>query len=300
MPATPAHHTHSLTIEVRAPFTWRHSLQFICGFPATRGEQEIDGDHLVKAWRFDRASVVTRIGAASADAGLHVELAGPQPLTAEAIAQATDRISFFLSTQDDLSDFAAVAARDRAFAPTAARMSGYHQVKFPSPLENVIWAILAQRNPMPVAREAKLRLMRHLNKPVSGFGATLLPFPSLEQLRSLTQADLNAVIRHERKAGYLAATLERWSDLDEDFLRHGDVEQVRKNLLDLPGIGPWSATFVLIRGLGRMEILPQDKEICRAAARVYGRPVNDADVARLAEPYAPSQGYWAHYLRAAH
>jgi len=73
---------------------------------------------------------------------------------------------------------------------------------------------------------------------------------------------------------------------------------VRDQLLGLPGIGPWSATFVLIRGLGRMEHAPPDKELLRAATRVYGHTGDEHELARLAAPYGPWQGYWAHYLRA--
>ena len=70
-------------------------------------------------------------------------------------------------------------------------------------------------------------------------------------------------------------------------------------LLSLPGIGPGSATFVLIRGLGRMDRLSDDAELLRAATSVYGHEVDADEAAVLASRYAPMPGYWAHYLRAA-
>ena len=54
----------------------------------------------------------------------------------------------------------------------------------------------------------------------------------------------------------------------------------------------------MIRGLGRMESVSADREMLRAAKRVYGHPVDEAELARLAEPYGTWAGYWAHYLRA--
>jgi DNA-3-methyladenine glycosylase II len=308
-----ATHESQLAITFCEPFEWAHSLRFISGFPPGQGEQVVDGTRLVKAWRLAGRTVVAQIqpaasaaaptststSAAGGGPALDVTLASPDPVTDEACRAAADRVSFYLSAGDDLRAFNETARHDPGFAPVAARLHGYHQVKFGSPLENVVWAILAQRNPMRVAREAKLRLMRHLNEPVSAFGHELLPFPSLDQLAALTEEDLAGLVGSERKAGYLAGTVQRLQDIDESFLRQGDVDEVRETLLTLPGIGPWSAVFVMIRGLGRTEVLPQEPELIRVASKAYGRPLTGPDLVPLAEPYAPYQGYWAHYLRAA-
>lgn len=298
-PSLRAAHESQLTITFREPFEWAHSLRFIGSFPPGQGEQVIDGDRLVKAWRLAGQTVVAQIGPASGGGpALDVTLASPEPVTDEARRAAADRVSFYLSADDDLGPFDETARRDPGFAPVAARLRGYHQVKFGSPAEQLVWAILVQRTPMRVAREAKLRLMRHLNEPVAAFGTESLPFPSLEQLAALPEAELAELAGSERKGTYLAGMVRGLLDIDESFLRHGDHEQVRQTLLTLPGIGPWSAVFVMIRGLGQTEVLPQEPELIRAAAKAYGRSLTAADLIPLAEPYAPYQGYWAHYLRA--
>jgi DNA-3-methyladenine glycosylase II len=295
-----ATHESELKIKVREPFEWAHSLRFISSFPAAQGEQVIDGARLVKAWRLAGQTVVAQIqAAAGGDAALDVTLASPDPVTDEVRQAAADRVGFYLSVDDDLRAFDETARQDPGFAPVAERLRGYHQVKFGSPVEQLIWAILVQRTPMRAAREAKLRLMQHLNQPVSAFGAELLPFPSLDQLAALPEEELAGVVGSERKGAYLAGTVRRLQDIDESFLRQGDSEQVRETLLTLPGIGPWSAVFVMIRGLGRTEVLPQEPELIRVASKAYGRPLTGPDLVPLAEPYAPYQGYWAHYLRAA-
>jgi len=287
-----------LKISVREPFDWSQSLRFIRDFPSTRDEQVVDDTGLVKAWRFADQTVVSRIQSADDGGALGVELASPAEITDAVSAAAVDRISFYLSADDDLREFDQTARRDPAFAPIAARLRGYHQVKFPSPVENVVWSILSQRNPMKVAREAKIRLMRRLNEPVEAFGSTLLPCPSIEQLATLSEAELAELVRNERKAKYLFGSVARLAEIDESFLRHADYREVSEALLTFPGIGPWSATFVLIRGLGRMEVLPRDGEILRAAQNAYGRSLSEEDLVILSAPYAPNQGYWAHYLRA--
>lgn len=287
-------HTARLHLPARQPFGWRHSLAFIAGFPATRGEQVIEGDHLVEAWRVAGCSVATRVGPEGD--GLSVEVASQHPVDAVLRETVADRIAFHLSLDDDLSPL--VQDADEHFAVVEQGLHGYHQVKFPSPVEHLVWAVLSQRTPLPVAREAKHRLAAAVNDPLTAFGHPLQPFPSLDELAELAEGELAELVRNQRKASFLHGMLPRLARAGEPFLREAPIEEVEQFLLSLPGIGPWSATFVLIRGLGRMSLLPQDAELLRSAGAVYGHPVDADEAVALAERYAPLQGYWAHYLRA--
>jgi DNA-3-methyladenine glycosylase II len=71
--------------------------------------------------------------------------------------------------------------------------------------------------------------------------------------------------------------------------------------LGIKGIGAWSASFILLRGLGRMDRPPVgEKWSIQAVRRWYGNDTLEAkDVERLAKPYGNYAGYWAHYLRVA-
>ncbi|WP_158230880.1 DNA-3-methyladenine glycosylase 2 family protein [Frankia sp. CcI49] len=307
---------HRFRIPARPPFRWDHSLDFVCGFPATRGEQVAAGAHLVKAWRIDGCLLLTRIGPSPADdegpdpdsgggpgvgsdgPGVEVTVAAPHSPSEHVLDALTDRLRFYLSLDDDLTAFASAASADPPFARVEHRLHGYHQVKFPSPYENIVWAILAQRTPITAARAVKLRLMQHLNPPLAGFGAEVTPFPSPDQLAELPLEVLTGILGNSRKAGYVSGSVRRLLEIEETFLRTGDVDEVERFLLSLPGIGPWSATFVMIRGLGRMERLPTDTELLKAGRRVYGAEVSASDLVSLAAPYGAQAGYWAHYLRA--
>ena len=61
-----------------------------------------------------------------------------------------------------------------------------------------------------------------------------------------------------------------------------------------------SATFIMVRGLGRMEYIPlTETRLLEAASKVYGhgKELGREELKRLAERYGIWQGYWAHYLR---
>ncbi|GLZ42196.1 DNA-3-methyladenine glycosylase 2 family protein [Actinokineospora sp. NBRC 105648] len=278
-----------------APFDFGASLRFIRGFPAMVGEQGASDDVLVQAVRANGVVVGARLSAS--DGGLACELESAGEITDKTVAVVADRVSFQLGLADDLGEFYALAEHDAPFAGIARRLRGYHQVKFPSPLELFCWALLCQRVPLPVARGMKQALVSHFDNKITVAGTAFAAFPDLEQLLSLDQDVLFGLIGNERKAGYLYRGLPRWADLDEAFLRTGDYDEVQAALQALPGVGPWSATFILIRGLGRMERMAPDREGLRAASKVYGHPVDEAEFTRLASHYGPWQGYWGHYLR---
>ena len=286
-----------LTLTARQPFDFAASLGFLRTFPAMTGEQGTEDRALVKAVRADGVTMAATITAA--ESGLRVGLSADRSIGPAAAAAAGEQISFFLGLDDDLTELYRTAESDPPFATVVRRLYGYHQVKFPTPLELLCWSILCQRTPIASARAVKQALTESFGNTVTLAGRHLWAFPDLEQLLTLTQEQLAALVGNPRKADYLYRSLRGWAALDQDFLRTGPYQQVEQQLLALPGIGPWSATFLLIRGLGRMERAPIEPSLLRAAARVYARALTEAELAALAAPYGTSQGYWAHYLRAA-
>jgi DNA-3-methyladenine glycosylase II len=280
-----------------APFDFSATLAFMRGFPALTGEQRTADESLVRAIREAGVVAVTRLSAAAGRSGLDCEIEAATPVPEQAAVAIQRRLSFQFGLADELGEFYRLAAEDPAFAPVVRRLYGYHQVKFPSPLELLCWAILSQRVPMAVARQAKRALVEAAGNQVPWGPETLWAFPDEQQLQDFSEERLREITSNSRKASYLYRAVRQWSDTDEEFLRTGDFDAVRECLLSFPGIGPWSASFVLIRGLGRTEHMAPDKEGLRAASRVYGHPVDEAEFTTLASRYGRWQGYWGHYLR---
>lgn len=299
MPATHPVSRHAVAIRLptREPFRFAASLGFITSFPAMTGQQGTAGDTLTLAVRERDTTLGVRLRAAEEGSALEGTLVGEAPISDDVLAAAADRLNFYLGLSDDLSAFYGAAAGDPPFARVLERLHGYHQVKFPSPLELMCWAILCQRVPMPVARSMKQALVTAVGNRIEVDGTQLWAFPDVAQLSALDETELIELIGNRRKAGYLHGAVQRWERLDEDFLRHGPYDAVHEALLSLPGIGPWSASFVMVRGLGRTERVGFDREMARAAQRVYGQALDEAAFRRLADHYGTAQGYWGHYLR---
>lgn len=280
-------------LPAREPFDFSKSVSFLCSFAPGEGDQQVASGRLHKALRVAGRDVWVEVGPGPGGVAVEISADG---LDDSLVELTKDRVRFWLSLDDNLSGFYRVAQDDPGFAPVVEQLHGYHQVKFATPWENVAWAILATRCPLAVARASKDRLVEALSS-VTADGLPL-PFPDAEQVAQAGRDRVAELVGNQRKADYLLGAAHKWPSLSEQELRHGGLDEATRMLTSLPGIGPWSAQFVLVRGLGRMEILPDDKALCRAAARAYGRAVSPADLPDLAERYGSQRGYWAHYLRA--
>jgi DNA-3-methyladenine glycosylase II len=68
-------------------------------------------------------------------------------------------------------------------------------------------------------------------------------------------------------------------------------EDARARLLELPGIGPWTADYVLLRGLGRLDVFPSgDVGAARTLGRILGRVIDPPAVGRIAARFGPLRG----------
>ncbi len=286
------------------PFDFARSLEFLGAFQPTAGEQSLAERALAKAVIIDGQTIVFRVTSSGEVEAPRVNytLFSDRPIGADMACAAADRVAFFLSLKDDLCPFYALARDDLVFAPIVDRLYGYHQVKFLTPFENACWAILSQRNTMPIARRLKQALVERFGTHLEVDGVCYDAFPEAARLAEADPADLLAILPTLRRDAYLAAVARAFSVADEAWLRSAPYAEVAAWLRAIDGIGPWSASFVLLRGLGRTEQLPVgEKRLAAAAGRLYngGPPLSEAALSRLAERYGPWQGYWAHYLRVA-
>lgn len=295
------------TLLPSAPFDFEKSLDFIGAFAPMMGEQKLAPRALTKTIALNGSAIVFQVNSNGGieTPALEYKLYSAHKLNATAQAQLVKHIRFFLSLDDDLKPFYAIGKRDEKFAPVIQRLYGLHHVKFLTPFENAMWAVLTQRQPMRVAHKTKLALVEKYGARLEVNGVLYHAFPEAGEMLGVSAEDLNRLVKNERKAQYLRAVIEAFATAEEGFLYDAPTAQVRDWLLHIKGIGTWSADFILLRGLGRMEAMRLTEYDLRgdpfgdAIAQVYnnGKKVSNAERERLAKLYGAWQGYWAYYLR---
>jgi DNA-3-methyladenine glycosylase II len=284
------------------PFDFAKSLDFLGYFAPMQTEQVIAASNLTKAVYVAGQLVAFRLTSVGTveKPKLAYTLYSDCPLDETSKYAALDRISFFLSLDDDLCPFYQVAYADADFAPIVQDLYGYHQVKFLTPFENACWAVLAQRNMPSAARRMKRALTETYGGSIQVQGQIYWTFPEASCLVHLSEDELVEVVRNVRKVEYLLAAVKAFDEVDEHFLRTAGYEEVAAWLQHIRGFGEWSVGFVMLRGLGRMERAPlTEKHLLEAASRVYGhgKELSRNEIVKIAEDYGAYQGYWAHYLR---
>ncbi|MCC6998202.1 MAG: DNA-3-methyladenine glycosylase 2 family protein [Deltaproteobacteria bacterium] len=294
-------HQDSTFLAARQPFDFTRSLAFLGAFAPMAGEQRLGAGSLTKALR--EAGVGATVGftvrAAPGGVTCRLHTAPGTTLTPAQRTRVLDRVRFFLSLDDDLGPLYARAAGDAAFAPVLRALHGFHQVKLTTPFENACWAVLGQRCPIPVARRLKDRLTAAHGGALLVEGQTRRAFPCPADLAEVDVATLTGLLGHHLKAQRIAAVTRAFAAVDEAFLRHGAFEEVRRWLLDIDGIGPWSAAFVMLRGLGRMEhIASAEAQLLPHLEARYGALTRPA-LRALEQRYGDQRGYWVLYVRAA-
>jgi DNA-3-methyladenine glycosylase II len=290
------------TLTATPPFDFSHALHFLEAFRPAMGEQTTDGGILTKAFSCDGRVTVIRVRSIATiqQPQLAYTLVSETGFTDERQNHFAARIAFFLSLDDDLAPFYEIGQGDPQFAPLIRQLYGYHQVKFTTPFENAVWAILSQRNMMSLSETMKQAMTERYGGWLELDGIVYRAFPEPDQLAGVSVGELAVVIRHGPKAESILDAAHAFASMDEAFLREADYEDVYHWLRQIRGIGDWSASFILLRGLGRMEHIPRgEKRILQAAARIYNQPMTQGTLDQLAVRYGPWKGYWAHYLRVA-
>jgi DNA-3-methyladenine glycosylase II len=290
------------TLRPVAPFDFDQALDFIATFPPMHGEQVVSEKSLKRAAWASQTPVAVVLSAAGTveEPELRYEFHADDPLSEADAAAIVRRIEIYLSLNDDLHRFYELIDSDPPFVTVKRELYGYHQVKFLTPFENACWTILSQRNQLPIAQHMKRTMVGEFSAAVEFDGMQYWPFPGAKAVVQASVKDLTRLLRNSRRAEYIHGAAVAFSEVDEAFLREGPYDEVSRWLCSIPGVGPWSATFIMIRSLGRMERVPyDDHSLMRLAGRVYGRgePLSAEEVRRLADHYGDLQGYWAHYLR---
>ena len=126
-----------------------------------------------------------------------------------------------------------------------------------------------------------------------------VPF-QLQRVLSVSSEQLRGAGLSRAKMRYLRELAARVSDsrLDFDALPSRDDEEVISALVEIPGIGRWTAEMFLIFGLKRMDVLALgDAGLQRAARLLYGGKRKSVRLLpRVAEVWRPYRSIGSWYL----
>lgn len=160
----------------------------------------------------------------------------------------------------DLRGFYELASRDERLATLATRFKGMRPPRFPSVFEAVVNAVACQQLSLTVGIHLLNRLADRYGPRPPGPAEVPAGFPRPERLAGANAAELRALGFSLSKAGTIRRVAEQVisGELHLEALEVLDDRAARDVLLGIRGVGRWSAEYALLRGVGRLEVLPGD------------------------------------------
>jgi AraC family transcriptional regulator of adaptative response / DNA-3-methyladenine glycosylase II len=207
-------------------------------------------------------------------------------------AAATERVRRMLDADCDPLAVADAFAGDPVIGPLARAWPGLRVPGHVDGHEIAVRAVLGQQVSVAGARTVAARLVEQHGRPIAHPDGTLTRlFPDADTIAGLSPEDL-PMPRSRGRA--LIALCEALAGGTLALDRGPDRDDVRRDLLAIPGIGPWTADYIALRALGHPDVfLPTDVGI-RDALLGLGRDPSTA--AELAQGWSPWRSYAQLYL----
>jgi DNA-3-methyladenine glycosylase II len=205
-----------------------------------------------------------------------------------------------LSLDVDARGYEAVATRDPVVARVLATAPGLRPPLFHSPYEAAAWCVLSLRWNTRQAAAVRDHLARAHGLPVEVAGVAIAAFPTPEQLLAVDAFEGVPPVKMERLHGVARAAAEGLLSAEE--IRRADPEEAMARLRQIPGIGPFSASLIVLRASGVCDVsVEAEPRLAAIVGRLYGLsgPASAADMRRIGESWRPFRTWVGVLLRAA-
>ncbi len=284
-----ADHALRMRLDYRPPLDWPRLLDFLGARGIAGVEYAADGVY----------ARTVRVGSAAGTVSV-APVAGKPWLVAEAslalapaLAHVVARLRalFDLDARPDL--VATHLCSDPMLRAHVRRRSGLRLPGAFDPFETAVRAVLGQQVSVAAATTLAGRLARRFGTPLEEAPSPALAilFPSPEVLAGASPDAIAAVGMPRARAETVLALSTAVADGSLELAPGADPDDVARRLDALPGIGPWTAQYVVMRALHHPDAFPADDLGVRKALGVRG-----AEAERRAAPWRPWRAYGVMHL----
>lgn len=184
------------------------------------------------------------------------------PATAASMDAVTRMVRWWLDLDADLPRIHQALGSDPVLGPLLAARPGLRVIGNPDGFAAAVGTVLGQQVSLAAGRTFTGRLVAAYGRPGP---AGLTVFPTPESLASVSPDELQQAVR---VTGARARTVHALAEACADGLRidrHGDHAHIRRSLLAVPGIGPWTVDYLAVRALGDRDAYPAGDLVLRRA-----------------------------------
>lgn len=193
----------------------------------------------------------------------------------------------------DLGGFYSAAETDGDLGPLVERFRGVKPTRFLTLFESIANAIVFQQLSLNSAISILNRLAETYGVPFDCGESNCSVFPEARSLARLEAEQAKSVGVSTNKARALvegARTIIE-QNLSVDDFQTLDNESAVAELVKFRGIGRWSADYVLLRGLGRLDVFPRGDVGARACLDRWLKPGDRLSDSELEDKMSKWRGY---------
>jgi len=289
--------TTELKLSYRPPFDWKGLIGFFSA-RAVRGIESVTEREYRRSF-----SVVTKKGVSAGVLSvtnsperncLIVKLAAPPVKLSSVVARI--RAMFDLSADPQIIGEHLDA--EGLLHGVSREIPGIRIPGVWDPFEAAIRAVVGQQITVRAAVGLLERIVRMCGTRFeTGFDESIgILFPTPQ---ALYDADLDGLGMPGARKKTLKAIAAAWIDGSVPVKDYGSPEELTSALLSIPGVGPWTAEYIALRGFGEPDAFPSSDIALRAAVgRLLGRNeyASASEVAEIADAWRPWRGYAAQLL----
>ncbi|MFT7670071.1 MAG: AraC family transcriptional regulator of adaptative response / DNA-3-methyladenine glycosylase II [Planctomycetota bacterium] len=288
--SVPGECTIRLRIPYRPPLAWEAILAHLQVRSIAGVERVVNGTYQRTVRQEGASGRITVSNAAQSNA-LIVALDLP---VSRGMTGLLERVRGLFDLRADPLQIADDLAGARELAPLIAKYPGLRVVGAWDGFELALRAILGQQVSLKGATTLLSRLATLCGDSVEFTDSGLAHlFPTPEQV---VNADLSSLgvprARITALKGLAQAVVTGWLDLDCG----ADPEQTRARLLEIAGVGPWTAEYILMRGLRNPDAFPAGDLVLRKALSKDTKPLSTRDLENRSAAWRPWRAYAAMWL----
>jgi AraC family transcriptional regulator of adaptative response / DNA-3-methyladenine glycosylase II len=207
---------------------------------------------------------------------------------------AVARCRRLLDLDADPTAVSSLLASDPLLAPLVTAHPGLRVPGCVDGSEIAVRAVLGQQVSVAAARTHAARIVQRHGEPLAAPDGSLthvFPTPA-----ALAEADDDVLAMPERRKATLRAVSAAVRDGLVDLDAGADRERTRRNLLALPGIGPWTVEYVAMRALGDPDAFPAGDLGVLHGLRSLGVEAGAREAERRSQAWRPFRAYTVLHL----
>lgn len=280
-------------LATRAPFHLEATVRVLQRRPANRVEVWEGGRYRRVLAGADGPALVEVENRGSIDVpDVHFSIAhGSRSAAGKArLAETARRV---LGLDVDPAPLQRLAASEPGLRPAASALRGMRPPRFAGLFETFANVVPFQQVSLDAGVSITGRLAERFGERLEHEGRRWLVFPTPQAVGSARLGSLRACGLSARKAESLRAIARAIDagELSEEKIAGLPTSDALAALTELPGIGPWSASLVLLRGFGRLDVFPPgDVGAGRGLGGLLGLR-SKASLGRVVERSGDRRGY---------